>query len=180
VASLVDTNILVYRCDHRFPAKRQVAMQLLRDGVGSGQLVLAHQAVIEFVAATTRPRADLGGDSLLERHDAALLADELLREFVVLYPDRSVVRTALDGAARHQLSWYDAHMWAYAEVNGLDEILTEDFAHGHHYGSVRAHDPFLVAADEVHELPPLYEEDRGRTLGDRIRGLTSKSEIGFT
>jgi hypothetical protein len=41
-------------------------------------------------------------------------------------------------------------------VNGLGEIYTEDFEHGRYYGSVRAVDPFLVAADAVHELPAMY------------------------
>lgn len=180
MTSLVDTNILLYRVDSRFPAKRQVAIRLLRDHAASGNLVIAHQAIVEFVAAASRPRPDLGGAPLLEASDARQLASELLAEFRVLYPDRDVVRTALDGAAAHQLSWYDAHMWAYAEVYGLDEILTEDFQHGRYYGSVRAYDPFLVAADEVHELPPIYEGDPPRrTPGDRIREFTSKTEIGF-
>ena len=48
----------------------------------------------------------------------------------------------------------------HAEVNGLDEILTEDFEHGRRYGTVRAHDPFLAAADSVHELLPLSESYR--------------------
>ena len=56
-----------------------------------------------------------------------------------------------------ELSWFDAHLWAYAEVNGLPEILTEDFEHGRRYGSVRANNPFLAAADEAHELPALYD-----------------------
>ena len=182
MTSLVDTNILVYRVDSRYPAKRDVAIKLLRDNPASGALVIAHQAVVEFVAAVSRPRPDLEGAPLLEAADARQLAAELLDEFRVLYPDRDVVRTALDGAAAHGLSWWDAHMWAYADVYGLDEILSEDFQHGRYYGSVRAYNPFLVAADEVHELPPLYEDDpqAGRTIGDRIREFTSKTEIGLT
>lgn len=42
-------------------------------------------------------------------------------------------------------------------MHALPEILSEDFEHGRHYGSVRAVDPFLVAADEIHELPPMYD-----------------------
>jgi hypothetical protein len=63
--------------------------------------------------------------------------------------------TALRGTATYGLSWFDAHLWAYAEVYGVEEILSEDFAHGRHYGTVRAVNPFLNA-DGVHELPPLY------------------------
>ncbi|CAN5313744.1 hypothetical protein BH24PSE2_BH24PSE2_00030 [soil metagenome] len=39
----------------------------------------------------------------------------------------------------------DAHLWAYAEAYGLDEILSEDFQHGRQYGSVRIRNPFLTA-----------------------------------
>lgn len=94
---------------------------------------------------------------MLTAAEAGREAESLLREFPVVYPDRETVVTALRGVASLGLSWFDAHLWAYAEVNGLAEILSEDFEHGRHYGSVRAVDPFLVAADEIHELPEMYE-----------------------
>ena len=80
-----------------------------------------------------------------------------MAQFPVLYPDDEVLITALRGVSVYQLSWFDAHLWAYAEVNGLDEILSEDFEHGRHYGSVRVVDPFLSAADSVYELPAMYD-----------------------
>ena len=39
VASLVDTNILVYRFDARFPRKQQIATELLRTGIAQGSPV---------------------------------------------------------------------------------------------------------------------------------------------
>jgi hypothetical protein len=48
----------------------------------------------------------------------------------------------LRATVAYQLSWFDAHMWAYAETNGLKEILSEDFQHGRRYGGVRTTDPF--------------------------------------
>jgi hypothetical protein len=36
VAALIDTNVLVYRFDGRFPDKQGRATQLLRDGVNQG------------------------------------------------------------------------------------------------------------------------------------------------
>jgi predicted nucleic acid-binding protein len=44
------------------------------------------------------------------------------------------------------LSWFDAHLWAYAEHYGLSELLSEDFEHGRVYGAVRVTDPFRAAA----------------------------------
>ncbi len=52
--ALVDTNVLVYRYDARFPEKQAIADALLRRGITSGEARLPHQAVLEFVAVTTR------------------------------------------------------------------------------------------------------------------------------
>jgi predicted nucleic acid-binding protein len=142
VASLVDTNVLVYRFDNRFPDKQRVANEILRGGIADGTLYLAHQAVVEFVAAVSRPLD--GGEPLLELADARREAEELLSQFDVLYPDEELVRIALRGAAAYQLSWFDAHMWAYAERFGLDELLSEDFQHGRLYGTVHALNPFAA------------------------------------
>lgn len=157
MANLVDTNVLVYCFDPRFPGKQAIACEVVRQGLANRQLALPHQAIVEFVAATTRPRSDLDGASLLAPQVAYREAEDLLRNFAVLYPDEDVLTTALRGVSTLALSWFDAHLWAYAEVNGLPEILTEDFEHGRHYGSVRAVDPFLAASGKVHELPPMYE-----------------------
>lgn len=139
--TLVDTNILVYRFDPRFPDKQRIATALLREGIQHDTIRLPHQAIIEFVAATTRPLA--GNQSLLTPDEARREAEEFLIQFKVLYPTEDVVRTALRGAAAYQLSWFDAHLWAYAEHFGIPEILSEDFQHDRLYGSVRLRNPFL-------------------------------------
>lgn len=141
VAALVDTNVLVYRFDWRFPAKQRVATDVLREGIARGTLRLAHQAVVEFVAAVTRPLDR--GKPLLEQADAIREAEELLSQFDVLYPNEDLLRLALRGVAAYQLSWFDAHLWAYAEHYGLEELLSEDFQHDRIYGSVRAMNPFV-------------------------------------
>ncbi len=66
----------------------------------------------------------------------------MLSQFEVLYPNDAVVRTALRGAAAYQLSWFDAHLWAYAEHYGVRELISEDFEHDRLYGTVRAVNPF--------------------------------------
>ena len=67
----------------------------------------------------------------------------MLTQFSILYPDDAVLRTALRGMAAYQLSWFDAHMWAYAEVFGMAELISEDLQRGRLYGSVRVVDPFV-------------------------------------
>jgi len=139
VDALIDTNILVYRYDNRFPEKREIATRILRRGIVEGTVRVPLQAIIEFVAVVTRP---IRGHAILQQADALREAEEFLRQFVVLYPNEVIVRAAVRGCAAYQLSWFDAHLWAYAEHYGVPEILTEDFQHDRLYGSVRAVNPF--------------------------------------
>lgn len=138
--ALVDTNVLVYRFDSRFPEKQARATEILRQGIADGSLRVAHQALVELVAATTRRRAREA--PILSPADALREAEELMLMLTVVYPTEAVLRTALRGAAAYQLSWFDAHMWAYAEHYGIETLLSEDFQEGRHYGRVRVVNPF--------------------------------------
>ena len=142
MAALVDTNILVYRFDSASPLKQKIARELLKRGIADDSLRIPYQAIVEFVAAVTRPRK--GGPALMSRQDACVEGEQLLDQFVILYPNESVVRTALRGAVAYQLSWYDAQLWAYAEHYGLSELYSEDFVHDRLYGTVRVVNPFLA------------------------------------
>ena len=142
--ALVDTNILVYRFDPRFPDKQRRASAALYGGLADEVLRVPHQAIIEFVAAVTRPRSP--GGPLLSVSDALYEAEEIVTQFPVIYPNEAVVRLALRGAAAYRLSWFDAHLWAYAEHFGLAELWSEDFQNGRMYGTVRAVNPLIDAA----------------------------------
>ena len=142
MAALVDTNVLVYRFDPRFPEKQQAAADVLRVGIADGSLYLAHQAIVEFLPAVSRSIDD-DGTPLLEPADARREAEELLSQFEVLFPDADLVRIALRGMAAYELSWSDAHMWAYAERFGLSELLSEGFQTGRLYGTVQVVSPFV-------------------------------------
>lgn len=140
MVALVDTNILVYCYDRRDAQKRRIARELVDRGVAERSIRVSYQAVIEFYAVVTREIRGTG--RILDKVSAARATEELLMMFDVLYPTDDIVRAAVGGAAVYQLSWYDALMWAYAEVNGLTEIISEDFQHGRHYGRVRIVNPF--------------------------------------
>jgi predicted nucleic acid-binding protein len=144
VATLVDTNILVYRYDPRFPEKQRIATETLRRGIAADSIRVPHQAVVEFVAVLTRPL--ISGRPLLQPSDARREAEEFLSQFTLLYPNENVLRLALRATAAYGLGWFDAHLWAHAEHYGLEQILSEDFQHDRLYGSVRTVNPFLESA----------------------------------
>ena len=141
MAALVDTNVLVYRFDSRFPRKQAIATDLLRRGLREDSVRIPHQAIVEFIAAVTRPLS--GGDSLLSEEDAQREAEELLAQFTILDPTASLVRSAIRGWATYRLPWFDAHLWAYAHEYGLSDIYSEDFQHDRLYGTVRLINPFI-------------------------------------
>jgi predicted nucleic acid-binding protein len=143
VAGLVDTNILVYRFDPRFPEKQARANDLLRRGIAGQSIFVPYQALVEFTAAVTRPLA--GRSSLLTTEEAYREVEEMLRQFAVIYPTEATLRTALRGAALYRLSWFDACLWAYADERGLDTLWSEDFEDGRTYGRVKVVDPLKAA-----------------------------------
>ena len=140
MAALVDTNVLVYRFDGRFPEKQKIATEILRRGIVEDSVRVPHQAIVEFVAAITRP---IRGHIILNQADALREAEEFLKQFQILYPNEAMLRHAIRGTVTYQLSWFDAHLWSYAEHYGLSEILSEDLQHDRMYGTVRVVNPFL-------------------------------------
>jgi predicted nucleic acid-binding protein len=141
VAALVDTNVLVYRYDRRFPEKQAIATDLLRRGLVEDTVRVPHQAIMEFVAVVTRPLDR--GRPLLPPEEARREVEDILNQFTILCPTDAVVRSAVRGWATYGLGWFDAHIWAYAHEYGLTEILSEDFQHDRLYGTVRALNPFV-------------------------------------
>src|SRR5208282_6175057 len=87
VAYLVDTNILVYRFDARFPEKQAAARDLLRKGLAEDAVRIPHQALLEFVAVVTRVRAGSSSKPLLEPDEARQETEELMVQFPVLFPN---------------------------------------------------------------------------------------------
>lgn len=48
MAALVDTNILVYRFNSRFPGKQEIATEVLRRGMAGDSVRVPHQTIIEL------------------------------------------------------------------------------------------------------------------------------------
>ena len=76
-----------------------------------------------------------------------------IAQFPFLFPDDGVFEMALRGAAMYGLSWFDAHLWACAEVNAIDELVSEDFLHGRMYGTVTVRNPFLLHFARARTIP---------------------------
>jgi predicted nucleic acid-binding protein len=141
VAQLIDSNILVYRIDPRFPEKQETATKLLEETVQNNECRIPHQAILEFYAAATRPLPGLDA-ALLTSTQAREEVETLLLISLILYPTENILRLALYGTATFGLSWFNAHLWAYAEHYRCTTLYSEDLQHDRYYGSVRVVNPF--------------------------------------
>lgn len=142
MAQLIDTNVLVYMVDSRFPEKQETAANLMEETVRSGESRVPHQALLEFYWVVTRPLPGVK-KPLLTANEAREEIETLLLTSMILYPVENIVRLAIYGTSAFGLSWFDAHLWAYAEHYGCSMIYSEDFEHNRYYGSVKVINPFL-------------------------------------
>jgi predicted nucleic acid-binding protein len=140
--ALIDTNILVYAHQPsettKYDRARQVIQTLAENGVGR----LSAQILGEFVNATTRGRRPI-----LSVRDALRQATELADAFPVFDLTRFIVLEAGRGVREHQLSYFDAQIWATARLNQVPAILTEDFTDGRRVEGVQFLNPFLRSFD---------------------------------
>ncbi len=119
---VLDTNILVYTCDPGEPVKCDQAARVLRALGQSGSGRLSVQGLSEFVSATTRRLRPP-----LTTSEATQQVERLIATFPIFDRTPMVVLEALRGVRDHQLSFYDAQVWATARLNQVPVIFSEDF-----------------------------------------------------
>jgi predicted nucleic acid-binding protein len=128
---------LLYLYDHNQPSKQGQAHRVL-DGLElsrSGRLSV--QCLAEFFSVATR------------KLSPSLTATQALHQvslFSRLWPvydlTSMVVLEAGRGVQDHQLSYYDAQIWATARLNQVPTIFSEDFSDGAMLEGVRFVNPF--------------------------------------
>ncbi len=136
---LLDTNVLVYTCDPGEPVKCDQAARVLRALGQSGSGRLSVQGLSEFVSATTRRLRPP-----LTTSEATQQVERLIATFPIFDRTPMVVLEALRGVRDHQLSFYDAHVWATARLNQVSVIFSEDFNSNATLEGVRFVNPFAA------------------------------------
>jgi predicted nucleic acid-binding protein len=122
---ILDTNILVYEHDGRNAAKQQRAHEVIQRAGETYGTGVTSQILAEFASTTVRSPTPI-----LSPSQASLHVERLGREFVVLHVTAACVVEALRGVVAHQLSFWDALIWATARLNQVAVIFTEDMPGG--------------------------------------------------
>lgn len=139
---LVDTDVVLYLYDPRDKSKQQRAEDVLdRLAVAQGG-VLSAQVLAEFCSVCTgKLRAFITADDLVAH------VERWMRVFTVLDLTPAVVLEAARAVRAHQLSYWDAQIWATAKLNQIPVVLSEDFTDGHVLEGVSFVDPFKPSFD---------------------------------
>lgn len=139
--AIVDSNVFIYAYDVSEPQKRETAKSLIRELSDSERLVVTVQIVHEFCAVMLRKqRAGLASFGSLRE-----LAEEMMAVAAKVLPlTPAVTLRAIYGHEQHQLSFWDALVWASAREFGIPTIYTEDLHPGVLEG-VAIVNPFLAS-----------------------------------
>ena len=136
---LVDTNVLVYALDDRYPHERDQAGAWLTHLAESGAAALSTQALTELAnVCLNRMRPRWSPDAIADH------LHHLSRAFEIVPVTSGVVREALRGVERYQLSFFDAQMWAVAKLTEIPVLLSQDLATGATIEGVTFVDPFTT------------------------------------
>jgi len=112
----------LYRFDPRDRRKQRIATDLLRAGIATDSIRVAHQALVEFYAAVTRPLPGFG--PLLEPQDARRETEEMFAQFVILFPDEAVARAALRATAAYRRMYGSVRMRPRSLSNRIEQVFS--------------------------------------------------------
>lgn len=139
---LIDTNIFVYAYDAFDSIKQARAVETTDTLIRSGRGRISTQVLGEFVSASTRSRRQI-----LTLQRALAEVTIMASAFHVFDVTPLIVFEAIRGVREHQLSFFDAQLWATARLNQVETIFSEDFQHGRRIEGVRFLSPLLPEFD---------------------------------
>ena len=134
----VDTNVLVYAYDRSEPGKQHLAFTLLDRLAITKVGMISTQVLAEFFVSVTRKLA-----TPLSAGDAYQRVSNYLQSWTVLDMTGMVVLEAIRGVRDHQISFWDAQIWAVAKLNQAPVVFSEDFSDGQVVEGVRFVNPFV-------------------------------------
>jgi len=136
-AFLVDTNVLVYAYDAQAGSKRDRAIALL-DTLAARQIgALTPQILSEFFVVVTQKLSPP-----LTAAEAERSLTNYARSWIIYDLTSLIVLEAVRGHQRHRLAYWDSLVWAAAKIDGVPNVLSEDFSDGSLLEGVKFINPF--------------------------------------
>lgn len=133
----LDANILFYTIDADAGERQDKAREIVRRAALSYDGFLTLQTLGEFFAATTRK-------GKLTAAEAAAHLEDWQTLFPVVAATPGSLRLAVRAVEQHNLSFWDAMLWAVVKQAGATLLLSEDLQHDRELEGVRFRNPFAV------------------------------------
>ncbi len=133
----LDTNIFVYSCDVRYPAKKEKARKLIAEALEKDSGIISFQVVQEFLSVATKKF-----QNLMSTDEARLYLNEVLEPLCEVFPSMELYRQALEIADDHKTSLYDSLILASAGQAGCKLVYSEDFQNGQKIRGLTIQNPF--------------------------------------
>ena len=134
--AFVDTNILVYTVDGRFPDKRQISLDLIANLQANKNLVTSTQVLQEFYNVTTHKLK-------LDPIQMQNAVDDLSKLPTVL-TDISLIQQGIKVSIHHKVRLWDALMLVAGFRANCYIIYSEDLTHGQVIQGIRILNPFKL------------------------------------
>ncbi len=130
----LDTNILIYAIDRDSKDKHARAVSIVDQAVYL-DCVLTLQSLCELYAEATRKK-------YAQHEEISSFIKELMGIFPIIVSSSSTLPLALKAMEGHDLSFWDAMLWATAKENHCALIISEDFQDNFILSGVRIRNPF--------------------------------------
>jgi predicted nucleic acid-binding protein len=131
----LDTNILLYAYDRDAPAKRAIAIELVKQGWTSpGETAISVQVLQEMhVNLAKRDLSHADATRIIEDFSTWPIVDNTF----------ALLKVALEEQGRWKISFWDSMILAAARASGATQLITEDLNHGQDYAGIRVINPFI-------------------------------------
>jgi predicted nucleic acid-binding protein len=129
----LDTNVLVYAFDPGNPARQEAALGIVLRATRS-DCVLTLQALGEFYNTLRRKR--------IAPSDAEQYVKALRRQFRVVAASEQNLDDAMAAVREHNLTFWDALLWATAAAAGCRILVSENFQTDCRLGPIVFRNPF--------------------------------------
>ena len=137
VDRFLDTNVFVYQLEGRDVRKADIARDLIRQGIESGNACISFQVVQECLnTALRKALVPLGG------HEMRRYLDSVLAPLLRVQPSLRLYHASLDIQSRYRFAYYDALIVASALDAGCATLYSEDMQDRQRIEGLTVVDPF--------------------------------------
>lgn len=135
----LDTNIIVYSFEDEDIRKKEIAQDLISDGIEKLHTSISFQVVQEFINVSTRKFK-----KPLTTSDCQKFVDNVLHPIWHVYPSKELLFSALKITNRWQYAFYDSLIIASAIEASATILFSEDLQDGQTIDSLKIVNPFTT------------------------------------